>query len=323
MANEIFANTGTESTKQWGVQLGPLMQGQEGTEIQFAVYALNGDAVDLSERTITGTITNNETDETAALQGALTLGDAVNEFTWTTHADDVGTPGSFKLVFVAGADLITLPVNLPIVTTPTADTTFGAALVGVTTTERAWLTAALAAVPDASGLPNPADENAKERSVWMADGEGMAAWYDIFIEQIKAYGGEEYDMLRMSSEGTLEFRTPEQVLGDIGAAALPDEETEWLTEAVDSLPDAGALQWMPNPADAPPGVSSILTSTGFGSSGWYDVLQLPNLETDSSVIPGNTRLLLWDVDTGALVRVSVGADDSGGTGYKVLRIPNG
>lgn len=43
-------------------------------------------------------------------------------------------------------------------------------------------------------------------------------------------------------------------------------------------------------------------------------------DTDSTA--GNTRLLVWDVDTGALARVSVGAADSGGTGYKVLRIPN-
>lgn len=43
---------------------------------------------------------------------------------------------------------------------------------------------------------------------------------------------------------------------------------------------------------------------------------------DNSATAGNTRLLVWDVDSGALVRVSVGADDSGGTGYKVLRVPN-
>lgn len=43
---------------------------------------------------------------------------------------------------------------------------------------------------------------------------------------------------------------------------------------------------------------------------------------DASVTAGHTRMLLWDVDAAALVRVSVGADDSGGTGYKVLRIPN-
>jgi len=43
---------------------------------------------------------------------------------------------------------------------------------------------------------------------------------------------------------------------------------------------------------------------------------------DGDSTAGNTRMLVWDVDTGALVRVSVGADDSGGSGYKVLRVPN-
>ena len=47
-----------------------------------------------------------------------------------------------------------------------------------------------------------------------------------------------------------------------------------------------------------------------------------NIETDASVVAGDTRFLLYDVDTGALARVTVGADDSGGSGYKVLRIPN-
>lgn len=37
---------------------------------------------------------------------------------------------------------------------------------------------------------------------------------------------------------------------------------------------------------------------------------------------GQTGLLLWDVDNGTVERVSVGAADSGGTGFKVLRIPN-
>lgn len=46
------------------------------------------------------------------------------------------------------------------------------------------------------------------------------------------------------------------------------------------------------------------------------------IETDASEVAGDTRLLLWDVDSGALVKVTVGADDSGGTGFKVLRIPN-
>jgi hypothetical protein len=50
--------------------------------------------------------------------------------------------------------------------------------------------------------------------------------------------------------------------------------------------------------------------------------EVPSVAFDSTIIPGETRMLLWDVDSGDLVRVSVGAADSGGVGYKVLRIPN-
>jgi len=37
---------------------------------------------------------------------------------------------------------------------------------------------------------------------------------------------------------------------------------------------------------------------------------------------GETLMLVYDVDNASLERVSVGAADSGGSGYKVLRIPN-
>lgn len=43
---------------------------------------------------------------------------------------------------------------------------------------------------------------------------------------------------------------------------------------------------------------------------------------DDDATAGNTRFLVYDVDNGQLERVSVGAADSGGTGYKVLRIAN-
>lgn len=43
---------------------------------------------------------------------------------------------------------------------------------------------------------------------------------------------------------------------------------------------------------------------------------------DTNATAGNTRFLVYDVDNGTLERVSVGAADSGGTGFKVLRIPN-
>lgn len=43
---------------------------------------------------------------------------------------------------------------------------------------------------------------------------------------------------------------------------------------------------------------------------------------DNDNTAGNTRFLIYDVDNGTLERVSVGAADSGGVGFKVLRIPN-
>ena len=43
---------------------------------------------------------------------------------------------------------------------------------------------------------------------------------------------------------------------------------------------------------------------------------------DNSVTADDTRFLLWDVTAGTLVRVSRGAVDTGGVGFRVLRIPN-
>lgn len=43
---------------------------------------------------------------------------------------------------------------------------------------------------------------------------------------------------------------------------------------------------------------------------------------DMSTTAGDTRMLLWDVNTGSLKRVLVGANDSGGAGYRLLRIVN-
>ena len=46
------------------------------------------------------------------------------------------------------------------------------------------------------------------------------------------------------------------------------------------------------------------------------------IRVDNSATATHTRLLVFDVDNGQLERVTVGAADSGGTGFKVLRIPN-
>jgi hypothetical protein len=46
------------------------------------------------------------------------------------------------------------------------------------------------------------------------------------------------------------------------------------------------------------------------------------MKVDSDSTAGNTRFFLWDVDSGALQRVTVGSANSGGSGFKLLRIPN-
>lgn len=48
----------------------------------------------------------------------------------------------------------------------------------------------------------------------------------------------------------------------------------------------------------------------------------PSAAFDASTTATHTRFLIYDVDNGTLERVTVGAADSAGVGYKVLRIPN-
>jgi hypothetical protein len=47
-----------------------------------------------------------------------------------------------------------------------------------------------------------------------------------------------------------------------------------------------------------------------------------SIKADNNTTAGNTRLMLYDIDNGRLERVSVGVADTGGVGFKVLRIPN-
>ena len=68
----------------------------------------------------------------------------------------------------------------------------------------------------------------------------------------------------------------------------------------------------------------ILYSGGIAGS-YVKVVDVGNTEVarfDDSAVAGNTRLMLYDVDNATLERVTVGAAESGGAGYKLLRIPN-
>lgn len=59
-----------------------------------------------------------------------------------------------------------------------------------------------------------------------------------------------------------------------------------------------------------------------GASGGTLQTQQVGARVSYSNLAGDTWLSLYDVDSGSLQRVSVGAPDSGGAGFRMLRIPN-
>lgn len=66
----------------------------------------------------------------------------------------------------------------------------------------------------------------------------------------------------------------------------------------------------------------IATPTVLGS-GTTAQTATERLRIDSGLgVAANTGMMLWDVDNATLERVTVGAADSGGAGFKLLRIPN-
>ncbi len=71
----------------------------------------------------------------------------------------------------------------------------------------------------------------------------------------------------------------------------------------------------------PTGAQAVMRTLGaypliFGVSNTYVAA------FDNSTTARDTRFLIYDVDNGQVERVSVGVADSGGAGFKVLRIPN-
>lgn len=81
--------------------------------------------------------------------------------------------------------------------------------------------------------------------------------------------------------------------------------------------------------DALTGNTTFTLPDGAGSAGAPLITNGSNtlswttsIKVDSDNTAGNTRFFLYDVDNATLERVTVGAADSGGTGFKLLRIPN-
>lgn len=66
----------------------------------------------------------------------------------------------------------------------------------------------------------------------------------------------------------------------------------------------------------------VIQTAPVGTTGSTQNALVDALKVDASKVAGETRFLIYDVDNGTLERVTVGAADSGGSGYKVLRIAN-
>lgn len=73
-----------------------------------------------------------------------------------------------------------------------------------------------------------------------------------------------------------------------------------------------------------PLVASTNTGIGAANTGSVSVINSgnENLRVDATNNVGQTRLIVWDVDTGKLQRVYASTNNSGGTGFRVLRIAN-
>lgn len=76
---------------------------------------------------------------------------------------------------------------------------------------------------------------------------------------------------------------------------------------------------LPNKADADTGVGWNAADNLSLVAGGAEAVRV---EDPADLAAGETSLWLFDFDNGTMEQVSVGAADSGGSGYKVLRIPN-
>lgn len=72
---------------------------------------------------------------------------------------------------------------------------------------------------------------------------------------------------------------------------------------------------------ATPAIIALATTTVTTSGTTVQTLR-DVLQCDGNTTSGETPMLLLDCAKGTLQRVSIGASDSGGTGFKVLRVPN-
>jgi hypothetical protein len=120
----------------------------------------------------------------------------------------------------------------------------------------------------------------------------------------------------------------------LGTRSNSDDSTHAAVTASQGLFSLIAGGWTGTHYDLFGSIEFTVNSTGTISATSSPGMITLNVTPDGSNVPvnairvdadstaGNTRLYVYDVDNGQLERVSVGAADSGGVGYKLLRIPN-
>lgn len=132
-----------------------------------------------------------------------------------------------------------------------------------------------------------------------------------------------------------DFSDPSYAFSDptVGSYYFPNDNTIGFTVGL-TIPDSYAINFGPTNgtgAEISAVGSTLLLARNGGQNGIMmgaTVLigvNLPvynGLELDTDNTAGNTRLLLWDISAATFQRVSIGANDSGGTGFRVLCIPN-
>lgn len=135
------------------------------------------------------------------------------------------------------------------------------------------------------------------------------------------------NLLRVSSAGSIQFGTQPNSISSAGGEISIRSDNGVGNNATFTfgttgglvLPGAVVMGGSINVLSRSGAVVTVANNTG-------EIRLAPDgtsrLTVDLDATAGNTRLLLWDVSAGSLKRVSLGVSDSGGTGFKVLRVPN-
>lgn len=84
----------------------------------------------------------------------------------------------------------------------------------------------------------------------------------------------------------------------------------------------GAYIYLPGNEHAANGAATLASGNHASAFVGIKVAGIEKLKVDQTITATHTALSIWDVDNAALERVTVGAADSGGAGFKLLRVPN-